>query len=340
MGKRLRVALVTGCVVCGSAVAWSFRPSDRLLDEVATRLCQSEVRTGTSVTFRSLWLSDHEVLEKKIGPPGPKLTSIGRYDVRTGSCAPMPALLSRINGIGSNVLPYRLSGDGKWLACGAFNLKGSGSLTYYGISMTNGTVIPWESSEPLHKGWHPRCCWLGNRFAVLQPNSVALFTAESAAPQRRLSLPLAAYDDILGSVGDDLILLSQHSATQPVTLAQVGTASESPAVHDVTIAPPPGGEVRHITLSPDGNRLAWLLHFDGRPKTAWQRFANRLFRRKPHDIDAIWVSERDGSGFHEIGRVNDGDLPFVWWGPGGHRLTFGRKRQLYFVAVDRGFENP
>lgn len=78
-----------------------------------------------------------------------------------------------------------------------------------------------------------------------------------------------------------------------------------------------------VELSPQGDQLAWLIHYEQGAK----------------DIVELWVSRTDGSGMRGIGFAevvpgrNYTKPYFVQWLPGGKRLSFVCQDMVYSVAV-------
>jgi len=103
-----------------------------------------------------------------------------------------------------------------------------------------------------------------------------------------------------------------------------------------------GEVVEDQGVSPDGNRLAWVVLARG-SDTIGTWLHRRIPSIKPRTWikTAVWVSNLDGSRMHELGCISgtqktDDDSP-EWvslkWLPGGKQLSFEYKDKLYTVAA-------
>ena|SRR5579871_5556216 len=92
-------------------------------------------------------------------------------------------------------------------------------------------------------------------------------------------------------------------------------------------------------LSPQGDRLAWVLILDNAPpEPAWLQRLRSWFGQGKQRTMGLWVSGLDGSAMREIGHIayRPGDeVPQdIRWTPDGKRLSFLYKGALYTVPVD------
>jgi hypothetical protein len=104
--------------------------------------------------------------------------------------------------------------------------------------------------------------------------------------------------------------------------------------------PVPGGEAS-VALSPDGERVGWLV-YTGRPFSLIEQWLARLnprfaFGAAPRYTLNLFVSKRDGTGVREVGRVavspQDRSRGALRWTPDGTRLSFVFEGALWTVPV-------
>src|SRR5690349_19915600 len=77
---RARLVVMSAAIL-GMAVAavWRWRPAERLLDNMATRLCRAEEQYPNGETYRYGWLSSHELMEVSTVQGG-SVSRLARYD--------------------------------------------------------------------------------------------------------------------------------------------------------------------------------------------------------------------------------------------------------------------
>lgn len=98
-----------------------------------------------------------------------------------------------------------------------------------------------------------------------------------------------------------------------------------------TIHAPENMQIGQQALSPDGDRIAYVV--DGAPNPPFPEWLYRLIPslKKPGHIVALYVSRLDGSDMREVGRVPSGTITHLQWVPGGHNLSFVYGETLYVV---------
>ena len=92
-------------------------------------------------------------------------------------------------------------------------------------------------------------------------------------------------------------------------------------------------------VSPQGDRLAWLVESDYTPPgSVWLRRVWVFLGQRKRPLVGLWISRVDGSHMQEIGHLNykpGEEIPQdIRWTPDGKRLSFLYKGGLYTVPVD------
>lgn len=126
----------------------------------------------------------------------------------------------------------------------------------------------------------------------------------------------------------------QQEASSHADFAEIGLDSKAASARKYRIRLPHEARLWEVVMSPQGDRLAWLLS------------RNRESKGLP-DMYSLWVSDLKGGHMREIGHVEaqsekttsspTGDRTHapqtVRWTPGGKRLSFLYKDALYTVPV-------
>src|SRR5262249_55625630 len=126
------------------------------------------------------------------------------------------------------------------------------------------------------------------------------------------------------------------------------------------VKPPPGArsDSTSLTISPQGDRVAWAFETDSVP--SWSSWLHKIFpsyRVTSHHVCELWVSRLDGNDMHEVGHLElnpQTSIPQssmavarqlltyalqdhpdqIRWLPDGKRLSFLYKDALYTVPAD------
>jgi len=110
--------------------------------------------------------------------------------------------------------------------------------------------------------------------------------------------------------------------------------------HTHSVPVPESATVEEIQFSPDGTRVAWL--FKRRHDTLIGQLERRVFHRSPpvQETLELLVSKLDGSQMHLVGWMRypvERPRPVyrgLKWLPGGRKLSFVYKKQLWVVPAD------
>jgi hypothetical protein len=146
------------------------------------------------------------------------------------------------------------------------------------------------------------------------------------------------------------------------------TSGRPALVRRFPVTLPAGARAVWVSLSPTGDRLAWLIETnrDGLLALVMRRFSpnHPLATRPPTSQASLWVSRVDGTNLRRVGGINLGSIPSAqWhnaaiqnlgpqqrrafvrlntprdgpqvlrWMPGGHRVSFVYQDKLWTVPV-------
>jgi hypothetical protein len=256
-----------------------------------------------------------------------------------------------------------LSPDGRWLLwCdmimrrgaggryAAFALDGSRMLTWTHAD-NSGNSIPPEAGYPF--AWMPDSRhWIELRVGQeVDPKSNRLVTIPGYLVIRSVDAPgvvskkplLSAGGDLLGITPQRLLLTlkPRNGGEHDAEVEEYDLNANAALVRHFPVRAPPNGKFSYhqVALSPQGDRLAWLVPIEktppGPPFLArfWAMVGNR-----PSTAETLWVTRLDGSEPHEVGYLPvkpDAPLPEdLRWLPGGSQLSFVYKGALYTVPAD------
>jgi hypothetical protein len=126
-----------------------------------------------------------------------------------------------------------------------------------------------------------------------------------------------------------------------ITLYEMGISSNTMPKRQVKFHAPPETNLVEMTLSPQGDRMAWLFSYDRSYPFAslLARFLPAL-KKKTHGV-GLWVSRTDGRDLHVIGYQPSEEkqgvlynVQAIGWMPDGKRIRFTYKNVLYTVPAD------
>jgi hypothetical protein len=348
-GRRGRWAVLFVVAVGGMALAGRFWPRERLLLQRATWVANVEDWYGDyEWHLGCYWLSDREILHERFtGNPNSPQRAIYRRNIATGAETIQPALTKLLNAFDGNRVHSTVSPDGKWLVCSSrfgdtllVELNTGRHYTYEGYGYKS---ISWMADS---RHWVEEEIMNEDETLYLRDVEKPTVTQERVLPKNSL-LHDYHYEYELGYIQtSDRALLSpwpnDTDKTHQVEFLWCRLPDSAKPVSKVTVRFPDGARCRNISISPNGDRVAWEFHFTQKsPLVAW---LHRLIPRvpaEPQQVFAIWVSRLDGGEMHEVGHLlsgkeaEDDDSAFgLDWLPGGKRLSFGYDDALYTVPAD------
>jgi len=324
----------------------------RSLLEQSTRVVDSH--DGWRQPYR--WISDHQILVDHWQEEEPLYT----YDIRTQQEVCLKALNQKLNRghCTSDMDWLRVSPDGTRLLWSQFS-----SSPVHGIWMDGShffTEVPPRNSEIPP--------WTEVRWTEDSRHWVAFAKSPSGATEARIyydgdpahkptivpvaasdhSVPLETIDlDTTQSLvlGDHILACAAYDTERDkgsAEIVDIGIGAHVTGLKTRHITLPPHAYIEDIVLSPQGDRIAWLLSMRGGPDWLLQ-----LQRRIPRvhlqaeRVEGVWISRIDGAEMHEISRREVDTkhrfpprLDQLQWVPGSKRLSFMYQDALYTVPAE------
>jgi hypothetical protein len=323
------ILLLTGIGVI-AVFCWLLYMGERPLLERAT-----PVVAGTERWIQEyggyFWASDQEILSfREVGRGN---VHAYRVDIVTGAARPLMTLNTLLRGSARDTAFWRLSPDGKWLVWlnltpprphwVASPLDGSPSVTWPVLGNSQGPLwLPGNQSwvEFSLQGMNTAVPWIHNLDGTVQHgptiNGSLRWPIGVTSTNRVLSVEMPM-NAILQNV--------TYSLTSPPTPAQT---------YQVAL-PGSTGTAIETELSPQGDRVAYLLHSERQSPV--QQFLHWLIPSADSPSIArysIWVSRVDGSQTHRIGDEEGHAVTALLWTPDGKHLSFFCNNTLYTVPAD------
>lgn len=295
------------------------------------------------------WRSAGEVLFVRPGV-AESTFRITRLPVGSGKEQPLPALNQRLEGRlrGTRVriaspshpegeeqfLPptVSVSPDGKWLLW-------YGGLQWTALSLEGTDELHWRQPSPLQNpaAWMPD----GRHWVELEADAregrdflrrVFVHDLQNPLADRTIETPALQAGSVLGFTPEGRLLVRHPSPLAPAEEAmftEVDLSSEQGVLRAYTLRLPKPGTVVETVLSPEGDRLVWVLTEAGEPA-----------RR------SVWLSRPGGEGMALVGTAPetlrpqnlpgaDDGLQLVRWLPQGEGLSFVAGGSLYTLALPR-----
>jgi hypothetical protein len=260
---------------------------------------------------------------------------------------------SRRSGVApASVDDATVSPDGKWMAWYAFG-SGSEILMYFTLDGKEWRQRPAQQRDP-NSVWQvvwslDSRSWIG----LLGYNQPAVIIHDVITQQERrydfssrVTLPQVqnTYWELLGQEANGHLLLILQKAgphsNNDVLLADIPGETEQGDAKVLTIKMPPHAYSGKVTISPLGDRLAWILYFvppDYEPGRPTPKSQQKQFHEE------IWLSRPDGSDMHRLGDLilheNNkilGEYMGLWalqWSPDEKHISYLFDRVLYLVDV-------
>jgi hypothetical protein len=336
------ILVIAAFVVCGSIL---LRPERNLLHR-ATRLnVPTSLLADESFTYR--WLSTNSIFAVRE-------TSQGEYqalkvDLASGKTTPFTGLDALFQGHEKRSNPFRwaLSPNASWVLiqiCSPSNstyfastLDGSGSLTRSSPGIRN--QFMWTRDS---QGW----------FELVEQRTRTNLAVRihrldtSQFKEVSVTLPTGSRRYWLEAVAANGSLLAYESQlgdpSRIVELNQIDLSSNPARLMRLPATLPRRAILLDLFVSPDGERLGWLLSFE-RSRLSKPRLAGQfpfVDFEKVH-TSALWVSKIDGSQMREVGHLKLGaSISIAGWTPDGQHFDFGylnlamEQFQLWTVPVE------
>jgi CDP-diacylglycerol--glycerol-3-phosphate 3-phosphatidyltransferase len=335
--------VIAGLGLCG----WILLHPERNLLHRATRLnIPSSLLTDDSFTYR--WLSTNSIFA--VREMSQDEYQPLKVDLPSGKTTPLPGLDALFQGHEkrSDTFRWALSPDASWILvqiCSPSNsaylastLDGSGSLTRSSPGVRN--QFMWMRNN---QGWFE----LVEQRTNLAVRLHRLDTSE--CKEISVTLPPRSSSSsryLLEAVTADGSLLAIESQSGNlsgiVELVQIDLGSNPARLMRLPAALPRRANLLDLFVSPDGERLGWLLSFQ-RSRLSEPRFAGHfpfVDFEKAH-TSALWVSRIDGSEMREVGHLKlRASISIAGWTPDGQNFDFGYLNlaedqfQLWTVPVE------
>jgi hypothetical protein len=258
-------------------------------------------------------------------------------------------------------LTTSLSFDGQWLL---FQNSHGASGQWNAYHFSDGRCLHWSARDNPKLPLLATPVWLPNNhqwvtITALPHHSLQLQIYDVSMPTWKREVPIQGMvgNMVLGITNQNrLLTVTRHVWQRPFICFPISgqpdhsisfdeiSLSEGSTYHHA-LALPSETRIVEVVLSPQGDRLAWLLYAVRHPWPAWlpQRFP-WLHADLQHSM-GVWVSNLDGSAMHEIGEVilekgGTKQTPppqepmILRWLPDGKRISFFYKEGLFTVAAD------
>lgn len=357
-----RVAVLLSLVVVIAGI-WAVRPRSRFLAQIGHKTKPRRYIICPDWSQR-LWLNDREQImmglaQVNIAQPGMKariklVSQCWRIDPISGDAVRDRRINARIvneqkRGFTMSLDSWQPSPDGKWIAC----VPGDYSGPSYHTAMTvdGARLVRWPRRD--NRSPRERLLWspASTSWVALSDGDGAEWEARKLdfiSPGRvmRIKPTGQGTDQVLGITTNDKLLVASgidtHDAGfasgEPVKLTEIDLLDPRAArpAHPVTVGV--GDAVDCISLSCQGDRLAWLIQMKRRSNPSFLDRTLALLGRHEVDRLSLWVSRTDGSDLREVGRLDVAGVAIgsgaLNWAPDGKRVSFWENDNLWVIPVD------
>jgi len=352
----LMVSVMAGVIILGVMLF----PQERLLLDRATKVADVrgwdcpgvmseqpawQEREVIGSEFR--WVSESKIFFERDG-------KVLLYDISTHTEIPLTILNRRMkseNSGGTNLM--ELSPDGKWLlwtdlvgsdtapltAVGAYGAPRGKNMRAARLDGTGFQIVsvpaPATVIGPFTWTYDSRH-WIAGGYRPLESDVLEnMFQGDISAPGRVTLLPLFTLSDLY-NVREIQTADSPHAPWLPY---EVPGAPHRGTV--LTSKPPKDMQIVEVEQSHGGGKLAWVFLYNRPAPFAqwigkiWPRYATS------HTLASVWLSNRDGSGLHELGHllvVKDDDLrefpDSLRWLPSDKKVSFHFKGAIWTIPVE------
>lgn len=327
--SRLYWLAVCGIIVLAVVIAWKVYPHECLLMDKATRVTQCEI------DFDHWYSNDVIILYHRFRKPNP---IIERRNIRTGKSLSFVVPYSDLN---QKLSLDDISPDGKWIKW--VSDDHDNHIVTYNTESHRSNV--WQSK------WGGGTWWLpdSRRWLEVERASDASYflihNVDAINDTQRFAFPQDGIDGDLGQITRDHFLF--YHAIHGTRSTEV----DSLDIHVFNLMCPKeqwhlcprlpvNGELREYSFSADGNYIAWLvIRNSSVPHVNWIERLLPTFHLPQQTVQSIWVSQLDGSRFHELGYLslvsdNAPQIGTIRWLPDGKHLSFEYQGSIYFTAIN------
>ena len=348
LNRRNWIAALT-CFAVLLLILFSVSSSDDLLAR-STRLALTQDVITNELTYSGYhffyhrvpsyaWLSDARLLfihEVRRGMYGTV-----RMDLAAKSIVKHEGLglTGQSQGMLDGIFYWRVSPDGQWILTVS---KARDDLIYTANTLDNGRQVAWTNRseggmEPIWLSdssgfieWLTRdginCArvrWLSS--GMMKEFDLGSLPATPLQNADRLKLPHAAVSPKI---------LSFDSTAELFELSGSGEGS-SLRRHRLSIPDELHRGEGKVVVSPRGDRLAWLFHFEQKvPQLVFSKFFPFVDTRSRYST-ALLVSRLDGTAPITVGHLQPGEeIGNIQWTPDGQRLSFVYRGALWTVPVN------
>lgn len=348
--RRYLILLLLVCPL--AAYVFVPRPPDFSVRTRAKRLMPasqwepSRLAGGISYT----WLSTYDVLVSH------GRGRIGIVDMRTGIERPLKGLdnaflkrpeLAQIVG---QFPGWLISPDRQWLLTYTATPRGQ---IWVASTLDGGRIV--EIPSPLNQ--YPLAIWDRNSRGFVQiasfgrllfarhysldgPNVAASIPIGRGARDVPLHMPPLRFNDTyepLGEFAQDYLLVANFSGYRGAARFLIYNLRAPHRPSPIYFGLPPHAVPDEIEMSPNGNRIGWILDFQGGADDPRLRRLPFMPIGPGHGLDEVWVSNLDGSDMHPIataGTEKDASGPTnLRWTVDSKSVTFLYSGALYAASA-------
>ena len=324
-------------------VLWNFRPRVPSLLEVATQVVPRERFYGSEFA----WLSNEEYL--CFGADG---RTLSRYRLSNGVSTTITGSFGNFSWGGDpNVSP-----NGKWLSWNMYTKRRDGGSMLVRHPMITplaethtGMLMPFSQGR-----WEPDSRYIiGETMDGKEGVGRQMMIYDVLLKRINETLPIIADDyfglengvfvapDRLVTMPDDLYFDGGPAENEPLEIMEYTLNKTLHRIRRWSVTPPHDTSFQETRISPNGDRIAWLVyteHLDP-TLTALNRLLPFLKSRSQPRLE-LWISRLDGTEMHILGRltlstknanklcVND-----LRWLPDGKSLSFTYTDALWTVPA-------
>lgn len=294
---------------------------------------------------RTLWLSDHELFLFKFDPKTQWLLAI--YNLSTGKIQTLPGL-SRKMTYSVGRVHVTLSPDRKralWILPGTDTSElvygrsdGSHALTIFSRDLQAGNAC-WLSDSRSWITFKPKYNSLRGVSNPLQAESFHPDTSDTVS-SKPLTIPkefeIVEPYTVYVTTEDHAIGYPYYRDSKPpssLNLHEFDIRHPERPEHFYTLRFPEGTHLKELSISPSGERVAWLLtSADSTPgHTLLQVYVSLLDGSQMHILGQISVPKSDAWDMYEVEQNQPTLLP---WMPDNRRITFLYKDALWTVSAE------